>query len=134
MPTGLHSGATSSLPCGFGRLLLVAVLLTAEAVARASDLASGLSQLSALSELGDDKLAVRESGLAGAGLGAFALRNFAPGELLGVYHCDIWPVRAARAGKNSARAGSRRIPPHHPLSLCAGRSSRRGRRLSTLSL
>ena len=40
---------------------------------------------------GDDTVAVRASGIRGAGLGAFARRAFAKGELIGTYVCKIEP-------------------------------------------
>ena len=39
--------------------------------------------------LGDAAMAVRESAMSGAGLGAFALRRFAEGEVVGTYRCSI---------------------------------------------
>ena len=46
-------------------------------------------------DCGDEHAAVRESKIAGAGLGAFALRQFAIGETVGYYWCTVVPARAS---------------------------------------
>ena len=52
-----------------------------------------LLQAGELVELGSARAAVRPSGLAGAGLGAFARRSYTRGQLVGEYLCEITPVR-----------------------------------------
>ena len=46
------------------------------------------------SDRGDAAASVSESGVPGAGLGAFASRTFAEGDLVGTYLCDVRPVCA----------------------------------------
>jgi len=47
-------------------------------------------QCNASNEFGNSDVAVQESTLEQAGLGAFALRPFKRGEAVGLYHCIVW--------------------------------------------
>ena len=56
--------------------------------------AAAAAAVGELASLGDGDVAVRTSTIAAAGRGAFASRAFAPGEQLGIYHCQAVPVGA----------------------------------------
>ena len=81
-------GDTSPRPSGHGRLFAIAAAVIAVLWVRHQHQHDAASA-GAVLELGDDDVTVKQSEMEGAGMGAFALRDFAKGERVGWYLCEI---------------------------------------------
>eukprot|EP00966_Prymnesium_polylepis_P130410 3016132-Prymnesium_polylepis.1 len=82
---------TARSPHGAMATRLSSVWLAALLRFAASSTTCNAEQECASGGCGDSQAAVRQSGLSGAGLGAFAMQSFARGETVGHYACTIVP-------------------------------------------
>ena len=71
-------------------------------------------------ELGNARVAVRESSIKGAGKGAFALRPFIRGSLVGIYRCQMIPARSMVDGEYAWKVAPDAACPLRCLSLIEG--------------